>query len=133
MMALKFVSEAVLLTVVSIQSLKPFSPLMPNEHLCWELGFLVSIHTQLSMLQILEPSFLLLDPDPDSPNQVTKTGTESGVAYMEGVCKLLNEKETAALARSVAGGQYRMELEGYPLQATNKCSFADERCFSQSR
>lgn len=80
----------------------------------WELRFLsVSICAQLSMLPVLEPPFLLLDHTPDNP--VTNTGNESGVSFLEGVCRLLGEQEPVTLARPIAGGQYIMELEGYPL------------------
>lgn len=82
----------------------------------WELGFRgVSVCTQLSMPPVLEPLFLLLDHTPDNPNQVTDTGNESGISCLEGVCRLLSEQEPITLARSIAGGRYIMELEGYPL------------------
>ena len=71
--------------------------------------------TQLSMLPVLEPPFLLLDHTPDNPNQGTNTGNESGISCLEDACKLLSEQEPVTLARSIADGQYIMELEGYPL------------------
>lgn len=63
----------------------------------------------------LEHPFLLLGHAPDNPNQVTNAGDKSRVSCVEGARKLSSEQEPITLAMSIAGGQYIMELEGYPL------------------